>query len=95
MIDRPTVFKATVFPPVFGPVMIICRIEPPKEINIPINIDLGTLLGTPTDKFQTSNTQVSTVTYKNGRVYYNGQPLQNQQQAKIAAACQKRNKKRR
>jgi hypothetical protein len=66
------------------------RIEPPKEITIPIYVDVATLTGTPSNRFQTDNTQVGTVTYKNGKVYYNGKPLQNDQQARIAEACKKR-----
>ena len=67
------------------------RIEPPKEFSIPITVDLQKALGIPLDpnRFQTQNFTVGTVTWKDGKGYFNGQPLQNEQSAKLAALCQK------
>ncbi|NKB21976.1 MAG: hypothetical protein GKS01_15900 [Alphaproteobacteria bacterium] len=68
------------------------RIKAPKEFSIPITMDLQKLLGLPVDPnfFQTQNFTVGTVNFKNGRAYFNDQPLQNEQAAKLSELCQKR-----
>jgi hypothetical protein len=68
------------------------QIKAPTEFNIPITMDLQKALGLPVDpaKFQTQNFTVGTVKIKNGRAYFNDQPLQSEQAAKLSALCQKR-----
>ena len=67
------------------------RIGPPEELTIPITIDLQKRLGIPVDpkQYQTQNFTVGTVTWKDGRGYFNGQPLQNEEQARLAELCQR------
>src|SRR5579875_3340460 len=61
----------------------------PQEFSIPITVDLGKRLGIPVDPndFQ-SNADIGTLTYKDGQVYFNGQPLQDSDEAALARACQ-------
>ena len=67
------------------------RLDPPKEFSVPITVDLQKSLGIPVDpkQFQTQNFTVGVVVWKDGQGYFNGQPLQNEQSAKMAALCQK------
>ena len=67
------------------------QIGVPKEIVIPITIDLQQRLGhSKTDRKYDSDAQIGVVTYRDGQVFYNGKPLQGgQTEIKIAAACQK------
>jgi hypothetical protein len=55
-------------------------------------MDLQKSLGIPVDpsKFQTQNFTVGTVKFQNGRAYFNDQPLQSEQAAKLSSLCQKR-----
>lgn len=68
------------------------QIKAPTEFSIPITMDLQKALGLPVDptKFQTQNFTVGTVKFKNGRSYFNGQPLQSEQAAILSELCQKR-----
>ena len=68
------------------------QIKAPTEFSIPITMDLQKALGLPVDptKFQTQNFTVGTVKFKNGRAYFNDQPLQSEQAAKLSRLCQKR-----
>ncbi len=67
------------------------QIKPPQELEIPITVDLQKRLGIPVDpkQYQTQNFTVGTVSWKNGRGYFNGQPLQTEEQARLAELCQK------
>ena len=68
------------------------KIEPPKEFSIPITMDLQEKLGLPVDssQYQTQNFTVGNVTVKeDGRAYFNGQPLQDEDAYKLSQACQK------
>ena len=64
----------------------------PKEFSIPITVDLQKRLGIPVDpnQYQTQNFTVGTVTWKDGQGFFNGQPLQSAESARLAALCQKR-----
>lgn len=66
------------------------QIKAPTEFSIPITIDLQKRLGIPADpnSFQTQNFAVGTVTWKNGKGYFNGQPLQSAESERLAALCQ-------
>ncbi len=67
------------------------QVKPPSEIKIPIQISPGP----SSSLFSTSDTTIGTVTYKNGRVYYNGKPVQDDEAARIAKLCQRQLKKKR
>lgn len=68
------------------------RIEPPTAFSIPITIDLQRRLGVPPDpaQYQTENFTVGTVTVRDGRAWFNGQPLQDEDQARLSRLCQQR-----
>jgi len=67
------------------------RIELPKEFQIPITVDLQKRLGIPVDpnQYQTDQFKIGTVTYKDGRAWFNGQPLQDEETARLSELCQK------
>lgn len=67
------------------------HIELPKEFQIPITVDLQKRLGIPADptQYQTDKFQIGTVSYKDGRAYFNGQSLQDQDTALLSELCQK------
>ena len=67
------------------------QVQTPTEFKIPITVDLQKKLGIPVDPnlFQTQNFSVGTVTWKDGKGYFNGQPLQNDESQRLAALCQK------
>jgi hypothetical protein len=68
------------------------RIETPTEFEIPITLDLQKKLNIPADEnlFQTDHFRAGTVTVKGGRAYFNGQPLQDEEAARLSELCQKR-----
>ncbi len=61
------------------------EVEPPREINIPIQISPGPA----SSLYSTSDTTIGQVTYRDGRVWYNGRPLQDEEAARISRLCQK------
>jgi hypothetical protein len=67
------------------------HVELPKEFQIPITVDLQKRLGIPVDpnQYQTDQFRIGTVTYKDGRAYFNGQPLQDEETARLSELCQK------
>ena len=65
------------------------RIELPETILIDIEIDLLQRFGIPaTPALYDADAEVGEVLYKDGRFTFNGQPLQDQAQAELAARCQ-------
>ncbi len=65
------------------------RIEPPETILIDIEIDLLRRFGIPANPaLYDADAEVGEVLYKDGRFTFNGQPLQDQAQAELAARCQ-------
>ncbi|MCH9011461.1 MAG: hypothetical protein IIA68_00175 [Proteobacteria bacterium] len=65
------------------------RIELPETILIDIEIDLQARFGIPADPTQYDpDAEVGEVAYRDGRFTFNGQPLQDQAQAELAARCQ-------
>ncbi len=65
------------------------RIEVPETILIDIEIDLLERFGIPaTPALYDADAEVGEVLYKDGRFTFNGQPLQDQAQAELAARCQ-------
>ncbi len=65
------------------------RIEPPETILIDIEIDLLQRFGIPANPaLYDANAEVGEVAYRDGRFTFNGQPLQDEAQAQLAARCQ-------
>ena len=66
------------------------QIAVPETLRIPIEIDLFNRFGIPAspDLYE-ADAQVGEVIYRNGRAYFNGQPLQDDTAAEFAALCQK------
>lgn len=65
------------------------RIKIPDEITIPIGIDLDEKYGLGSGGKYTGEATIGTVKVRGGRVYYDGKPLDENDQAAMAAACQK------
>ncbi|WP_282608202.1 hypothetical protein [Pelagibius sp. Alg239-R121] len=67
------------------------RIEPPKRIVIPIEIDLFDRFGIPVNPalFE-ADAQVGEVVYENGKLYYNGQRLADGASDEIIQRCRER-----
>ena len=64
------------------------RIELPETILIDIEIDLLQRSGIPaTPALYDADAEVGEVAYRDGRFTFNGQPLQDQAQAELAARC--------
>ena len=71
------------------------KLDLPEEITIPITFDIAEKYGVGTAGKFAGESTVGKVTVKGGRTYWNGKPLDNEDQAAIAAACQKTYSKRR
>jgi hypothetical protein len=67
-------------------------IQIPKFFSIPITVDLQKRLGLPADSssYQTQNFSVGSVEWIDGKAWFNGQPLQNPETAKLTELCRKR-----
>ena len=66
------------------------QIAVPETIRIPIEIDLFDRFGIPANPDQyEADAEVGEVIYRNGRAYFNDQPLQDETAAELAALCQK------
>ena len=65
------------------------KLDLPEEITIPITFDIAEKYGVGTAGKFAGESVVGKVTVKGGRTYWNGKPLDNEDQAAIAAACQK------
>ena len=65
----------------------------PKEITIDIGIDLEEKYGLGAGGDYTGTANVGKVKVKNGQITFNGQPLGNQEQQAISAACRDTYKK--
>tara|TARA_R110000787_G_scaffold24318_17_gene69146 strand:- start:822 stop:1241 length:420 start_codon:yes stop_codon:yes gene_type:complete len=65
-------------------------IAAPKSFEIPITMDLQKRLGIPvsSSQYQTQNFTVGVVKWENGRATFNGEPLQNEEAAKLSVLCQ-------
>ncbi len=65
------------------------RIELPETIHLDIEIDLLQRFGIPANPaLYDADAEVGEVAYRDGRFTFNGQPLQDQAQAELAARCQ-------
>ena len=65
------------------------RVAVPETIRILITVDLFDRFGIPAnpDSFE-AEAQVGEVVYRDGRAYFNGQPLQDDAAAELSALCQ-------
>ena len=66
------------------------RVELPETVLIDIEVDLLARFGIPANEVLFDpDAEVGEVVYRDGRFTFNGQPLQDQAQAELAARCQK------
>lgn len=64
------------------------RIEPPTKFAIPIDINLQERFGIPLNpKLFEADAEVGTVTWDNGKAWFNGQPLVTDGAAELARVC--------
>ncbi len=66
------------------------QIQVPETLHIPIEIDLQERFGIPANSaLYKSDVPVGEVVYRNGRLSFNGQPLQDEAAAELTRRCQK------
>ena len=66
------------------------RIELPETILIDIEVDLQARFGTPENEVLFDpDAEMGWVVYQDGRFTFNGQPLQDEAEAELAARCQR------
>ncbi len=66
------------------------QIEVPETLHIPIEIDLQERFGIPANPaLYKSDVPVGEVVHRNGRLSFNGQPLQDDAAAELTRRCQK------
>jgi hypothetical protein len=66
------------------------QVEPPDDFTIDIEVELFERFGIPVDPDQFEATAlIGKVEYRHGRLYFNGQPLQDEAAAALAERCQK------
>lgn len=64
-------------------------IKLPEQIDIPITVEIDTRYGIPAvPGLYKPEATIGTVTYRDGRFWFNGQPLQDEAQAELTRACQ-------
>ncbi|MHA1152418.1 MAG: hypothetical protein ACTSQ7_07085 [Alphaproteobacteria bacterium] len=65
-------------------------IQPPETLHIPIEIDLLDRFGIPANPaLYKSDIPIGEVVYRNGRLTFEGQPLQDEATAELSRRCQK------
>jgi len=66
------------------------QVQVPDEFSIRITVGLGRRLGIPANpnNFQ-SEADIGVVSYKDGKAYFNGQPLEDPDAAALAEACRR------
>lgn len=66
-------------------------VTPPRSFTIDITVDVRKRLGLPADPslFQ-GEAKIGTVSYRDGRAWFNGQPLSSGGQEQLAAMCRER-----
>ena len=67
----------------------------PKEIEIPITVELNQTIGAAASSLYEPEANMGKVVYRNGRAWYNGQPLETGANTEIVEACKRRLKSRR
>jgi len=68
------------------------QIAVPEEIEIPITVELDKTIGAAPSGLYKPEAYIGNVVYKNGRAWYNGQPLETGANAEVVAACRARMK---
>ncbi len=66
------------------------QVKPPEEIEIPISVELDSTIGAGASGLYKPEADIGKVVYKNGRAWYNGQPLETGASAEVLAACRRR-----
>ena len=64
----------------------------PQEIEIPITVELDKTIGAAASGLYKPEATIGKVVYKNGRAWFNGQPLETGANAEVVAECRKRMK---
>ncbi len=68
------------------------NIAVPQEIEIPITVDLDQTIGAAASGLYMPEATIGKVVYKNGRAWFNGQPLKTGANAEVVAACRQKMK---
>jgi len=63
------------------------KIAAPEAFEIDITVELERTIGAAPSGLYKPEAEIGKVTYKNGRAWYNGQPLQTEANAEIVGAC--------
>jgi hypothetical protein len=66
------------------------RILVPKEFRIPITVELEKRFGIPNNNQYKAEAHIGVVEWKNGRAWFNGQPLGSDEQRAIGYLCRER-----
>jgi len=66
------------------------RIQVPKEFRIPITVELEKRFGIPNINQYKAEAHIGVVEWKNGRAWFNGQPLGSDEQRAIGYLCRER-----
>ncbi len=66
------------------------RIQVPREFNIPITVELEKRFGIPANNKYKAEPQIGMVEWKNGRAFFNGQPLGSDEERVIGYLCRDR-----
>ena len=62
----------------------------PQEIEIPITVELEKTIGAAASGLYKPEANIGKVVYKNGRAWFNGQPLETGANADVVAACRRK-----
>ncbi len=68
------------------------NIAVPQEIEIPITVELDKTSGAAASGLYKPEANIGKVVYKNGRAWFNGQPLETGANADVVAACRRKMK---
>jgi hypothetical protein len=71
------------------------NITVPDEIEIRINVELNETIGAAASGLYEPEARMGKVVYRNGRAWYNGQPLETDANSEVVEACKRRLKSRR
>jgi len=66
------------------------RIQAPKEFRIPITVELAKRFGIPNNNQYKAEAEIGVVEWKNGRAWFNGQPLGSDEERAIGYLCRER-----
>lgn len=66
------------------------RIEVPRQFSIPITVELEKRFGIPNNNQYKAEARIGTVEWKDGRAWFNGQPLGSDEERAVARLCRER-----